>query len=170
MRWFENTYGRHTLAAIIHDELIVADVNGGALGSDTLADRFFRKMLQAADVPTLKAWVMWSAVALRSRWAAGGWRRISLIVWGLVAVIGIASFGIGVFRLLSDQELSAGTASLLIVPAFLPALAAPLWGKQWGASFIAALAGVFVIPAALFVIVGTAVYWVMERAAAALGY
>ncbi|HEY0518408.1 MAG TPA: DUF1353 domain-containing protein, partial [Ilumatobacteraceae bacterium] len=38
MRWFENTYGLHTLAAIIHDRLITSGKpNSGALGSDTLS-------------------------------------------------------------------------------------------------------------------------------------
>lgn len=48
MRWFENPYGAHTLAAIIHDELITDEPNGGTLGSDTLSDRFFREMMRVA--------------------------------------------------------------------------------------------------------------------------
>ncbi len=71
MRWFENSYGAHTLAAIIHDDLIVETADGGALGSDTLSDRFSREMMRSAGVPWLKRWIMWTAVALRSRWAAG---------------------------------------------------------------------------------------------------
>src|SRR3954454_4050222 len=36
MRWFVNSYGKHTLAAIIHDRLITdGRPNTGALGSDT---------------------------------------------------------------------------------------------------------------------------------------
>ena len=90
MRWFENPYGKHSLAALIHDELITKEVNGGRLGSDTLSDQFFRKMMKASGVPWLKRWIMWAAVALRSRFAAGGLRRWSVLAWVVVAVIGIA--------------------------------------------------------------------------------
>jgi hypothetical protein len=78
MRWFENPYGKHSLAALIHDELITDQVNGGRLGSDTLADRFFREMMRTSGVAWLKRWIMWSAVALRTRFAAGGLRRWSV--------------------------------------------------------------------------------------------
>ena len=40
MRWFENPYGLHSLAALIHDDLITPTLNGGELRSDTLSDRF----------------------------------------------------------------------------------------------------------------------------------
>ena len=79
LRWFESAYGAHTLAAIIHDDLIVDKPNGGPLEDDTLSDRFFREMMKSAEVPWLKRWIMWSAVALRSRWAVGGIRRLSVL-------------------------------------------------------------------------------------------
>ena len=85
MRWFETAYGVHTLAAVLHDDLIVDEPNGGPLGSDTLSDTFFREMMGAAGVPWLKRWIMWAAVALRTRWAAGGIRRISVFVWILLS-------------------------------------------------------------------------------------
>ena len=75
MRWFVNNYGRHSLAAIIHDRLITDGApNSGVLGSDSLSDCFFREMMGVAGVPWLKRWIMWSAVAMRTRWAARGWR------------------------------------------------------------------------------------------------
>ena len=92
MRWFESAYGAHTLAAIIHDDLIVDEPNGGPLRDDTLSDRFFREMMKAAGVPWLKRWIMWAAVALRSRWAVGGIRRLSVIVWLVLSAAGITSF------------------------------------------------------------------------------
>ena len=61
MRWFENPYGCHTLAAILHDQLIGKEPNDGALRSDTLADRFFRHLLEAAGVRPFKAMILWTA-------------------------------------------------------------------------------------------------------------
>ena len=105
MRWFESAYGAHTLAAIIHDDLIVNKPNGGPLEDDTLSDRFFREMMKSAGVPWLKRWIMWSAVALRSRWAVGGIRRVSVLVWLVSPPPGSPRSGGP-----SDRQRSAGTA------------------------------------------------------------
>lgn len=163
--WFERPYGRHTLAAILHDQLIVNEPNGGALGSDTLADSFFRDMIGASGVPVLKRWLMWAAVAARTRWAAGGRRRILLIVWGLLGVIGV---GIAAHAALAAVfgSITWSTAFVRFVVSFvLGVVSSALWGKQWGAGLVAALTGIWLIPATVFVVIGLAVYWVMEKAA-----
>ena len=103
MRWFVNTYGLHTLAALLHDNLIVDTPNGGALESDTLSDRFFREMMRCCDVKFLKRWIMWAAVAMRTRWAAGGIRRVSVVVWGVLSAAGIT-----VVRVVDRRLLSGG--------------------------------------------------------------
>jgi len=169
MRWFENPYGTHTLAAVIHDDLIVSEPNGGALRSDTLADRFFREMMASAGVPWLKRWIMWAAVALRSRWAAGGLRRMSLCLWLLLAVTGILSafLAIGGGLLGWPHPLDAPVLAILAV--VLPLVSAPLWGEQFGASLVAALAALWVLPAALVAAAGFVVYSVLERAARTVG-
>ena len=47
MRWFENSYGVHTLAAILHSTSSSSEAQtDGELGSDTLSDRFFREMMK----------------------------------------------------------------------------------------------------------------------------
>lgn len=221
MQWFESPYGNHTLAALIHDELIVDEPNGGALESDTLADRFFRKMLGASGIPWVKRWIMWGAVALRSRWAANGWRRITLIVWILAAIAGTSVFAAGLLNTAASglvptstwwfhgaaavlvgvsglvrtwsskigqvmaivgalaaaigayQAIDAGAVSgsswlMFIAGAVLPVLSAPLWGKQWGASLVAAVAGIFVIPAGAFVVLGLGIYSFLEGTASAV--
>ncbi len=223
MQWFERPYGRHTLAALIHDELIVDQPNRGVLGSDTASDRFFRLMLGASGVPLLKRWIMWAAVALRSRWAAGGRRRLSLIVWAVLAVAGFGLFSWGVVVTIRAGDVPtpawwsfAGAAVLIAVSGLLrtatggvgmavaivgaglfmaglvwsvaagavpgsawallvgagvalPIVSSVLWGRQWGASFVAALAGVFVIPAGVFVVLGLGIYWLFEDLGRAFG-
>jgi hypothetical protein len=169
MRWFESSYGAHTLAAIIHDNLIVGELNGGALGSDTLADRFFREMMQSAGVPCLKRWIMWTAVALRSRWAAGGRRRLSVIAWILLAIVGIVSLIWGVGALLFDWSRPVDTAVLLVVAVLLPFAAAPLWGRQYGAGLVAAIAALWILPAAVLAGFGYLAYLILEWVARKLG-
>lgn len=169
MRWFENPYGTHTLAAIIHDELITDEANGGALGSDTLSDRFFREMLRVAGVPWLKRWIMWAAVALRTRYAAGGIKRVAVCTWLVLAAIGIASFVSAMGAWLLDWGQVADTWLLLVIAGVLPVASSVLWGKQLGASLVAAVAALWILPAALFGIFGYGVYRILEWGVGKLG-
>jgi Protein of unknown function (DUF1353) len=165
LAWFEAPYGRHTLAAILHDQLIVDKANAGPLGSDTLSDSFFRNMLGVTGVPVFKRWLMWTAVAARTRFVAGGWRRISLIVWALLAVVGISCFVAGVGHVLFGWPLLLGytTRLLLFIGLGLPFVAGFLWGKQYGASIVAAGAGLWLIPAGAIVLFALGVYFVAEN-------
>lgn len=163
--WFEAGYGSHTLAAIIHDRLITSgEPNSGALGSDVLADRFFRSMMKASGVPLLKRWVMWAAVALRTRWAARGRRRLQVILWVLLALIGIASFVAWLGTALLDWTDPWGLTpgQLLGMAAVLPFVAAPLWGRQVGAAAIGVVAAPWILPPALFALGGYCIYWLIE--------
>ena len=163
--WFERPYGRHTLAAVLHDQLIVDEPNGGALGSDTLADSFFRDLIGASGVPTLKRWLMWAAVAARTRWAAGGRRRLLLVLWVILGVIGVG-FAAQALMAAFFGSITWSTAFGRIFLSFLLGLVSSvLWGRQWGAGLVAALTGIWLIPATVFVVIGLAVYWAMEKAA-----
>lgn len=164
MRWFENTYGLHTLAAIIHDRLITSGKpNTGPLGSDTLSDRFFREMMQSAGVPWLKRWIMWAAVAMRSRWAAGGIRRITVLVWIAIATVGIALFVGAAGSAIFGWGHVLDPWLMLILAVVLPVVSAPLWGRQYGAALVAALAALWVLPAAGFAFLGYLTYRILER-------
>lgn len=170
MRWFENPYGRHSLAALIHDELITDDVNGGRLGSDTLSDRFFREMMGSSGVPWLKRWIMWSAVALRSRFAAGGLRRWSVVAWVALSVVGMACAVDALGAWVLDWPAPIDPAWLLVVAALLPIVAAGLWGEQWGASLVSAVTAFWLVPAAAIAGAGYLVYLALEHLAGRAGF
>ncbi len=169
MRWFESSYGLHTLAAIIHDDLIVKEPNKGPLHSDTLSDRFFREMMRSAGVRWLKRWIMWSAVALRSRWAAGGLRRASVLIWLLLASTGItaAVWAFGSRFLAWPHPIDRPL--ILAIALVLPVVAAPLWGRQFGAGLVAAIAALWILPAAALAGVGYVLYLCLEWVAGKLG-
>ena len=169
MRWFESSYGLHTLAAIIHDDLIVTTPNGGALQDDTLSDRFFREMMRSAGVPWLKRWIMWSAVALRTRWAVGGIRRTSVLIWLLLSTLGISGFVWAVLSLATDWDSPTDAWVLLLASGVLPFAAAGLWGKQYGAGIIAAIAALWILPAAVLAGFGYLVYLALERVVRLVG-
>jgi hypothetical protein len=170
MRWFENPYGLHSLAALIHDDLITPTVNGGELRSDTLSDRFFREMMRRSGVPFLKRWIMWAAVAIRTRFAAGGIRRVSLLLWGAFAVFGMAAAIAALGAWWFEWGTPIGPWRLLALAVVLPFASARLWGEQWGASLVFAIAGFWVIPAGVIAGVGYLVYLGLERIASRLGY
>ena len=169
MRWFESAYGAHTLAAIIHDDLIVDEPNGGPLEDDTLSDRFFREMMKSAGVSWLKRWIMWSAVALRSRWAVGGIRRLSVLVWLILSAVGISAFVWAIGAVTLGWDGPADTAAILTVALVLPFGAALLWGKQYTAGIVAAIAALWILPAAALAGVGYVIYLGLERAADVIG-
>jgi hypothetical protein len=170
MRWFENTYGRHTLAAIIHDRLIRSgEPNAGALGSDTVSDTFFREMMRTSDVPWLERWIMWSAVALRTRWAAGGTRKLTLDLWIALAVSGIAMFVDAVGAWWFGWGSPLDPPVMLAVAAVLPLVAAPLWGRQLGAGLVAAAVALWILPPAILAAIGYVIYRVLEAGARRVG-
>jgi hypothetical protein len=166
MAWFEAPYGRHTLAAMIHDRLITdGEPNTGALMSDTLSDSFFRNMMGVAGVPTYKRWIMWAAVAMRTRWAAKGLRRISLLAWIGCAIIGntcaISAVGQGLFGW--GHSFGASPWLLAAIALVLPVASGVLWGRQFGASVVAAAAGIWLFPAAAIALVSLLAYHTSER-------
>jgi hypothetical protein len=166
LRWFENTYGLHTLAAVIHDRLIAdGGPNTGALHSDTLSDRFFREMMASSGVPFLKRWIMWAAVAMRTRWAAGGHRRAKLVVWLLLAVAGmtLAVAWAGTVFLHWHRPFGLPSWAMVVIAVATPFASAPLWGRQFGASIVAAAAALWILPPAVFAGLGYCVYLLMEK-------
>jgi hypothetical protein len=169
-RWFENTYGRHTPAALIHDNLISPTPNGGPLHDDAASDRLFRFMLQAVGVPFFKRWIMWAAVAYRTRWAVGGLRRAALVVWVLLAAAGIVSFIWAIVALATGGDGPGGINAWLLVGIALvgPLVAGILWQRQWGAALVTAAGAPFVLPPAVIAALGYTIYWLLERAARAL--
>ena len=157
LRWFENTYGKHTLAAIIHDRQIDPKVNGGDLKSDVVADRFFREMLHACQTPLVKRWVMWTAVAMRTRWKASPWKKAKMVLWMIAACAGIA----GSWRLWS----SVGVVTSVGFGLGMLVISAGLWGRQWGAAVFTAVALPLIFPAAVLALLATGGFALVELAA-----
>jgi Protein of unknown function (DUF1353) len=172
LRWFELPYGRHTPAALIHDGLIFnGKPNEGALGSDIAADRYFRYMLAAVGVPFFKRWIMWAAVALRTRWAVRGWRRLTIVLWVILSALGIAAFALAASAIMSGGAAPGDINEWVLLAGALvaPLLAGALWGKQWGASLVTAVAAPFRLLPAAIAAIGYTIYWVLERLGRAIG-
>lgn len=158
LRWWINTYGVHTPAALIHDRFIGPPSEGDPGRpegvSEQAIDRYFRFMLRELGVPFYRRWLMWAAVACRTRLHAGLIRRTLMIVWFLTAVFGIGLFVKGAIS--TDPTLA-------LVAAVLPLPASALWGRQAFAAAIIAYVGVpcLLVPTAV-TIPFLAVYAVVE--------
>lgn len=121
MGWFVSNYGRHTLAALLHDHLVR---NGPCLQPPVprhRADDVFRDALDELGVPYLRSRIMWSAVVFITRWRSSLASRLALAVWVLGAASGIAAL---------VAAIVTGTPLLLVVALVAPLPFAVLWGRR----------------------------------------
>lgn len=166
LRWFERPHGVHTPAALFHDYLLShgpeLDVDGESVRPDQ-ADLVFRHMLKAVGVPTIKRYLLWTAVALRTRWET---RRLSLVVWVILSVVGLVSFvaaAVGV----DFPDWTGGQWVVLVVTGLAPLPASLLWGRERRAALVAAVMAIWILPAAGLAMIALAVYGILERAVGA---
>ncbi|MGI9597835.1 MAG: DUF1353 domain-containing protein [Acidimicrobiales bacterium] len=153
IRWWANTYGIHTPAALVHDRFIGGELPDRVSEQDI--DRYFRYMLQDTGGRFSKRWIMWSATALRTRFASGGIKRISVIVWILLALAGLVTM---IAAAAGGQWLLTG---VLAFPA--PVVFSALWGRQYGAGIVAAYAIVpWLLPPMVISLVFLGLYAVAE--------
>jgi hypothetical protein len=132
--WFARRHGRHTPAALLHDELITDDPDQlppQAQLPPAAADRLFREALRASDVALVKAWVLWTGVTLLTRWRTRPWGRAGIVAWFAAALAGTGLLILG-----------AGTGQPVLVAIALvaPMPFAALWGPQYTAGLIAGYA------------------------------
>lgn len=159
LQWFVSRYGVHTPAALLHDRLTGEPGLDGV--SEQQADRFFRFMLRELKVPWLRRWMMWAAVALRTRWEAGGARRWSVALWVLASLAGQAVTVVGALQ---------GQWGLVAVAALAPLAFGALWGRQYGAGLVAAYTAPWVAPPTLFGFLGYLAYRGLENLARAAAW
>jgi hypothetical protein len=78
--WFARRHGRHTPAALLHDELVTRNpepLPGTARMTRAKADLLFREALVDSDVPLVKSWVLWTGVTLPTRWRSSAGAKIA---------------------------------------------------------------------------------------------
>jgi hypothetical protein len=154
LQWLVSRYGVYTPVALIHDRLISGQ--RPAWMTDVYADRYFRFMLREDGVAFVTAWMMWAAVALRTRWEAKGWSRASLVLWVVLALTGTVVL---VWAVLAGNLLVTVLAGIVA-----PVVASVLWGRQFGAGLVMAPAIPFVLPPVVLVLAASAVVTVANAA------
>ncbi len=162
LRWFERPHGVHTPAALFHDYLLVKGpelVTDGAPLRPAQADLVFRYMLKDLGVPTIKRYLLWTAVALRTRWETN---RVSLSIWVVLSVVGLLSFVAAAIGL-DVPDWTGGRWVVLLIAGLAPLPASLLWGNERRAALVAAIMAIWILPAAALAMVALAVYGVLER-------
>jgi hypothetical protein len=120
---------------------------------DEYADRYFRFMLEALGVKWLRRWMMWAAVALRTRWCAGNRQKALLALWVAAALAGIAAAVVG---LVVQNWLVVGLASVA------PFVFSLLWQRQYGAGLVASYTALWVLPPTVLGGLGYGIYLGLE--------
>lgn len=173
LTWVVPRYGRHTLAALLHDNL---QRNRDVSSQD--ADVIFREAMAGTGVPLSRRWLMWAAVALRTKWKRPAdcgdirnlLRKARVILW--VAVFGLTGallwpmLGLLIAKRPGEQMLLSG-AIVVSMTALLPLVLAPLWGRLWRLGVIDGLALLwFSLPVILVVLTlfpYLALEWAVEK-------
>lgn len=165
LTWLVPRYGRHTLAALLHDNL-----QDHTSVSSAQADILFRDAMGETGVPLSRRWVMWAAVALRTQWKQGGLRAArvalwvavfavaALVLWAKVALALATSFGWGALGFAAGAVVAA-----IVVPVAL----SWLWGGLWKLGALAGMALMTFTLAVVVVVVVLGLYvgveWLVER-------
>jgi hypothetical protein len=107
---------------------------------------------------------MWAAVALRTRWKSNIFRKLTVVLWGLAATAGLAALVAASVALIGGFDLPNGVDPPLLLVASLaaPFVFSVLWGRQYGAGLVASFVAPWILPPAVFALLGYIVYWVIE--------
>jgi hypothetical protein len=151
MSWLVSRYGRHTPAALVHDELVS---DGMEFAARKRADRLFLQMMDDLDVPPVLSRVMWTALTLATRFRGPLAVKVGVVLWALCAAVGMGALVWGLMTL---------TPWLIVAALVGPAVAALLWGGQRSAGLIAGYALPVIAVPALTSLVGYWIYWAIEK-------
>ncbi len=155
MGWFVSRYGRHTPAALVHDQLTPERRDSGYIEARRNADRVILQAMDATEVPPVRSRVIWTAVVLATRWADRPWGLVSVLAWAATAIAGT------VWLVAMAVALSPWLLAALLGP-FVGAL---LWGRRdyWAGVVAGYAIWAVALPALASILVHYIIYWPLER-------
>jgi hypothetical protein len=163
LQWFIRSYGRHTLAAVLHDHLwrLQRDVRPLDNVAFKRSNHVFRVAMDELEVPLLRRWLMWAAVSLAWLWKREAAWKIRVVAW-VAAVVGL--------DILTACVLvnGVGTPATVLAAVFLVAWLALLWPHP----LVAAIGGpalYVLLPSVLIVLATLLTYLIVEAAVWGIG-
>lgn len=156
MAWFVPVNGRHTPAAVLHDQLVEqSNVAADPRAARRHADRVFVRSLAATGVPILRRNLMYSAVTAATRWASSVAARMAMLAWALIAAVG---------TVVLVGALTRETPVLALAAVLAPVLCALLWGPtNYRQGLLSGYAVWFVALPALVTMLAYGLYWLTEH-------
>jgi len=149
LTWLVPRYGRHTLPALLHDQLVV----GGMDPNDReKADATFRDAMGGTRVPLVMRWVMWTAVSLATH-LLRAWRwKVLIAAW--VASYALAGFDL-LFAVLGWRPVPAASSAAILLPILVsPLFLSVVWGRRYRFGVIVAYS-LLVLPASVISVAAT---------------
>ncbi len=129
--WIARPFGRHTAAALLHDQLITDTperLPEAQRVDPQVADLVFREAMLDCGARILQTWIMWAGVTLRTRVHRSALVIAGIVLWFAAALAGTALLVIGIVTT---------TWMLILIAVVAPIPFAFLWGGQWPAGLIA---------------------------------
>ncbi len=163
LTWLIPRYGRHTLAALLHDYL-----QEEPSVTPEEADTLFRNAMGETTVPLARRWLMWSAVALRTQWKRGGLPKVRAGLYTLFYCLAGAILGPALIARTIDGSASVGMWGMAALFVLLsPLVLCWVWGRHW----MLGLLGGYILFAVAFPVIMVllvagiylAVEWLVER-------
>ena len=129
--WIARPFGRHTPAALLHDQLITDTperLPEAQRIDPQVADLVFRDAMLDCGARILQTWIMWAGVTLRTRVHRSALVVAGIVLWFAAALAGTALLAVGLATL---------TWWMILVAIVAPIPFALLWGRQWPAGLTA---------------------------------
>jgi hypothetical protein len=129
--WIARPFGRHTPAALLHDQLITDTperLPEAQRVAPQVADLVFRDAMLDCGARVLQTWIMWAGVTLRTRVHRGALVTAGIVMWFISALAGTALLVVGLATL---------TWWMILIAVLAPIPFSLLWAEQWPAGLIA---------------------------------
>lgn len=152
-RWYIPRYGPHLLPALLHDWML----GEGAVDRDE-ADNVFGEALKLQGVAPIRRLLMGAAVTLATRWTSWS-RRIPIIIWFALALVGVATVANGVFSWYQPGWWSDWFVALAVLA---PIPASVLWDTKWLNGVVAGYSLIILAPVTIAIWITRAITGLFE--------
>lgn len=184
--WLVPRTGNHLIPALVHDGLVhpvgtpaTYVSSEGHVVDRVQADRVLRNAMRDTHTPTIRRWLVWSAVSLATIWAgSSSWSRatharyripavltiVLVVVLGVLATLDLVDVVAVLPWMGADRvwwvELVGGLCAAVVVPFTLGLT----WGRFWVAGVVISVALAVLLHVTVALAVLTAAYTAAERA------
>lgn len=160
LTWLVPRYGRHSLPALLHDQLVVEGMDPDVREQ---ADTTLREAMGSTKVPLVRRWSMWAAVSVATHWLRPLKSKVLVVVWILLYLAAAADILLRLFGRQPIPAASSGTAIAIIVVS--PVVLSVVWGRRYLVGLITAYSILVLLAPLAVVLLTLLIYWLAEGVA-----